>query len=107
MITGNTFCYIITEPKLRLQYERKQSHGFLTDIYDGNVWKEFQSSEKNSFLTHRNNYGLMFNLDWFQPFKHVKYSVGVLSAVILNLPKEERFKIEKCFIDRCYSRFKI
>lgn len=28
---------------------RKHSPGFLTDIYDGNVWKEFQSSEKNTF----------------------------------------------------------
>lgn len=77
---------------------RKQSPGFLTDIYDGNVWKEFQSSEKNSFLTHRNNYGLMLNLDWFQPFKHVKYSVGVLYAVILNLPRDERFKLKNVLL---------
>lgn len=29
---------------------RKQSPGFLTDIYDGNVWKEFQSSEKKTLF---------------------------------------------------------
>lgn len=40
----------------------------------------------------------MLNLDWFQPFKHVKYSVGVLYAVILNLPRDERFKLKNVLL---------
>lgn len=72
---------------------RKQQPGFMTDVFDGKIWHEFQTSSKNIFLKHRNNYALMLNLDWFQPFEHVKYSVGVLYAVLLNLPRSERFKI--------------
>ncbi|XP_056015784.1 uncharacterized protein LOC125660837 isoform X1 [Ostrea edulis] len=40
----------------------------------------------------------MLNLDWFQPFKHVKYSVGVLYAVILNLPRSERFRLKNVLL---------
>ena len=36
----------------------------------------------------------MVNLNWFQPFDHVQYSVGVIYAVVLNLPRQERFEIE-------------
>src|SRR5436190_21745692 len=34
----------------------------------------------------------MLNLDWFQPFDNSQYSVGVIYAVICNLPRSERFK---------------
>lgn len=34
----------------------------------------------------------MLNVDWFQPFKHTKYSVGAIYVTILNLPRVERFK---------------
>ena len=32
------------------------------------------------------------NIDWFQPFKHISYSVGVIYAVVLNLPRNVRYK---------------
>ena len=36
--------------------------------------------------------GLLISVDWFQPFKHVQYSVGVISLVILNLPRCLRYR---------------
>ena len=30
-------------------------------------------------------------MDWFQPFKHSKYSCGALYISILNLPRSERY----------------
>lgn len=62
------------------------------------IWKEFMTTENSSFLNHRNNYALMLNLDWFQPFEHVKYSIGVIYVVILNLPRQERFKLKNVLL---------
>ena len=36
----------------------------------------------------------MLNIDWFQPFKHRTYSVGVMYLVFMNLPRNIRFKWE-------------
>ena len=58
------------------------------DIYDGSVWKSFRSD----FLSAPYSYLLTMNVDWFQPYKHVQYSVGVIYLTIQNLPREERFK---------------
>ena len=30
----------------------------------------------------------MINIDWFQPFKHIRYSVGIIYLSILNLPHD-------------------
>ncbi|MEW8546495.1 MAG: hypothetical protein AB2693_23505 [Candidatus Thiodiazotropha sp.] len=40
----------------------------------------------------------MLNLDWFQPFQHVSYSVGVIYGVVLNLPRKERFKLDNVIL---------
>ena len=32
----------------------------------------------SDFLSAPNNYGLILNVDWFQPFEHITYSVGVI-----------------------------
>ena len=40
----------------------------------------------------------MLNVDWFQPFEHSTYSLGVIYLVILNLPRELRFKIENVLL---------
>ena len=34
------------------------------------------------------------NVDWFRPYKHLTYSVGVLYFAIMNFPREYRFKRE-------------
>ena len=70
----------------------------LADVYDGRVWKEFLTYKGRPFLTNKHNIGLMLNCDWFQPFEHTNYSVGVLYLVILNLPRTIRFKPENVLI---------
>lgn len=64
------------------------------DIYDGQVWKDWQCWNGRDFLATPYSLAVTLNLDWFQPFSHVNYSVGVIYMVILNLPREERYKVE-------------
>ena len=40
----------------------------------------------------------MMNVDWYQPFKHTTYSIGVIYLVVLNLPRAERFKDENMIL---------
>lgn len=68
---------------------REVHHNILSDIYDGRVWQSFQ---QDGYIQNGNDLALMLNVDFFQPFKHVKYSVGVIFLCILNLPREERYK---------------
>ena len=69
------------------------------DIYDGKVWKTFKNIDKKTFQETNHNYGFILNCDWFQPFKRRKdISVGVLYIVILNLPREERYKRENVLL---------
>ena len=50
------------------------------------------------FLAVPNNFGLMLNVDWFQPPKHGSNSIGVIDMVVMNLPREERFKTENLIV---------
>lgn len=61
----------------------------LEDIYDGAIWKDFADRFLNDS---QKNFAFMLNLDWFNPFKHAKYSIGGIYLVCLNLPRSERFK---------------
>ena len=79
---------------------RKVPEGCLFDIYDGQVWKEWENFDDVLFLGKPNNYAFMLNVDWFQPFTHSIYSVGVIYLVLLNLPRNERFKEENINIVR-------
>ena len=62
------------------------SVGVLSDVYDGLIWKEFLTVNHTPLLSACNNYGLLLNVDWIQPYKHIVYSVGLVYLVILNLP---------------------
>lgn len=42
-------------------------------IYDGKVWKEFQTLDEKPFLSLPNNLAIGLGCDWFQPYKHVTY----------------------------------
>jgi len=42
--------------------------------------------------------GFLINIDWFQPYKRIAYSVGVIYAVIANLPRNIRYKDENVII---------
>ena len=65
---------------------REVREGLLADVYDGNLWREFQTVNERPFLQKPRNYGFMLNFDFFQPMKHRKdYSVGVFYLAVLNL----------------------
>ncbi|XP_077050070.1 uncharacterized protein LOC143696996 [Siphateles boraxobius] len=68
------------------------------DVYDGKIWQDFQYVNGQPFLSEPNNFALMMNVDWYQPYKHSPYSVGVIYLVVLNLPREERFKDENMIL---------
>lgn len=70
----------------------------LCDIYDGKVWQEFQTVDGRPFLCEPNNFALSLGCDWFKPFKHLNDSIGALYLVILNLPREERYKPENMIL---------
>ena len=70
---------------------RHVDENMLADIYDGKIWKTFQSEDSDPFFTQEtadSHLGLMINLDWFQPFESSVYSTGVIYGVICNLPRE-------------------
>ena len=83
--------------KCEMWRNRKVPDGFLADIFDERVWKEWQVVNGEPFLSALRNFAFMLNVDWFQPFKHSLYSVGALYLVLMNLPRSERFKPENVF----------
>ena len=105
-----TYCYLGLEASLTPLLERhnfhklidqwkEKNHGtLLKDIYDGRVWTEFQCYNNDPFLSNPLSLGLMMNIDWFQPYKHVAYSVGDIYLVIMNLPRNIRYKVENVLL---------
>lgn len=73
-------------------HSRKCTEGYMSDVYDGQVWNDFNSDKYSKFLQGRRCYGLMLNFDFFQPYKHSCESYGVLYMTLMNLPREQRFK---------------
>lgn len=73
------------EEKCEEWRKRKIPEGALADVYDGQVWQDYQYVNGEPFLAQPNNLALMLNVDWFQPFKDAPYSVGAIYLVILNL----------------------
>ena len=69
---------------------RTSTGGILSDIYDGNIWKEFQVVSGEPFLASPYCLGFSLNVDWFQPYKLTQSSVGVVYLTILNLPRSVR-----------------
>ncbi len=72
--------------------------GNLTDVFDGHMWKTLQAANGTAFLSQQNHYGLFLNVDWYQPYKNRKYSIGVIYMVLLNLPREVRYKRENVIL---------
>lgn len=75
-----------------------QDPDIYSDIYSGNVWKEFLNPGGVPFLSVPNNYALQLNVDWFNPFKHTQHSEGAIYISILNLPRKERFLQENIIL---------
>ena len=72
--------------------------GTMRDVHDGKIWHHIKTDDGSAFLTKENNFALMLNIDWFQPFKHRQYSVGVIYLVLVNLPRKMRFKRENVIL---------
>ena len=70
----------------------------MSDIYDGKVWKGFIKMNGQDLLSNGRTFGVMLNVDWFQPYKHSPYSVGVMYLAVTNLPRDERFKPENVIL---------
>jgi hypothetical protein len=74
------------------------------DIYDGAVFKEFQQTPKpgdqNCWFTRKYLYeiALQLNADGFQAYKDTAHSITAVFAVVLNLPREIRFKQENVIL---------
>ena len=64
----------------------------------GTVWTDFKGRDGSRFMSNQRNLTLMMNVDWFQPFKHSPYSVGVIYLALMNLPCSERYKRENIIV---------
>lgn len=84
--------------KCELWRSRKCVAGQYTDIYDGKIWTDFLHYDGLPFLSVPFNFALTLNVDWFQPFQHTTYSLGVIYIAILNLPREDRYKTENVIV---------
>ena len=80
------------------EYKQNVPSEYLTDVYDGCLWREWSTHDGKPFLQMPGNLLLMLNIDWFQPFIHTQYSIGVIYLVIQNLPRAIRFKPENVII---------
>ena len=75
--------------------DRLMEGDIMGDFIDGKVWHEEMEKFADSPF---NIMGFLINIDWFQPFKDISYSVGVIYAVIVNLPRNIRYKDENVII---------
>lgn len=103
-----TYCYksivsslieILSRPGMIAACEQWKNRnvvsGLYTDVYNGNIWKQF---EADGFFSNPYSYGLMLNVDWFEPYEHSIYAVGVIYMSLLNLPREIRYSQENILI---------
>ena len=79
---------------------RISQESVLEDVYDGRVWKDFlRYNNTRPFLEEDHTYAFMINMDWFQPYKHLTYSVGAIYLSVFNLPRTQRYKLHNiCLI---------
>lgn len=77
--------------------KRGCDENFMTDVYDGKIWKDWQKVSGVPYLEVPGN--LMLNVDWFRRFKHTSYSAGVIYLVVFEGPS-------LCFTDSSHlSRY--
>ena len=71
----------------------------VADVYDGSIWRDFLKFRGNDSLNAPRNLAFAINVDWFQPFKRRNdRSVVVIYLVLLNLPRQQRFKWENLIV---------
>ena len=67
--------------------KRKVKPDLFCDVFDGMVWKDFQTVDGKPFLSVPYSFAFQLNIDWFQPFTHTTHSEGVIYLSVMNLPK--------------------
>ena len=72
--------------------------GYQCDIYDGHIWKIYNSAEGLHFLCCPHRWLLTLNVDWFQPFELGIHSVGAISMCIQNLTGDVRYRSENIIL---------
>ena len=72
--------------------------GYLRDVYHARIWREFLKVDGKELLALPLTYAFVMNIDWFEPFEHVTYSVGVIYLAVLNLPRPLRYKRENIIL---------
>lgn len=90
MFNNGAFCKLLLKSS-------ETSQSIMQDVRDGEVWKDFLSDpldQSKQFLLNPNNIGLLINIDWFKPFKRSEYKVSAIMMSVLNLPRQERFKVK-------------
>ena len=106
------YCYLGVEASLQHMLQRHcfenwseewrnrtQIPDSYSDVYDGRIWNEFFEYDGNPFLSKPDNLALMMNMDFFQPYKHLRnYKVGGIYCVIMNLPRSVRYKEENVLL---------
>lgn len=78
------------EDLLESCFDREIEENIFANIYEGRVWRIFTDSNNQPFFVKNAlevHIGFALNLDWFNPCKHIQYSVGVIYLTILNLPR--------------------
>lgn len=58
----------------------------------------FLNFDGQPFLPEPGNFGFILNFNFFQPYKHVNYSIGAIYISVLNLPRARRYKKENCLV---------
>ena len=77
---------------------RSVPDGYLCDVYDGLIWRKFNSAEGANFLSSPRCWLLTLNVDWFEPFERGVYSVGAIYLSIQNLPRDVCFRPENIIL---------
>ena len=108
-----SYCYLSLKQSIRNLLQRDQfvteceqwrstfhssTNTLIGDVFDGEIWREFQCYQGKPFLSESLSFGLMLNADWFEPYKHNKYSVGAMYMVVMNLPRAVRYKRENVIL---------
>jgi len=79
--------------------ERDCEDDVYSDVYDRKVWKDVMTCNGKDSLNSPRSLAFVLNVDWFQPYvRRSDVSVGVIYLVLLNLPREERFKWENVIL---------
>ena len=83
---------------------RKSSPGLMRDIFDGDLLRNFKGPDGKHFSVGggEGRYTFSLSVDFFNPLENKqagkKISVGIITAVCLNLPPHLRYRSENIFL---------